>query len=396
VKKLEEPHTMPSGNHAHRSFSPLRWTAVAGIVAAVGIAMCTTGLQANAAVAATWHAQMPPNPSGATAASLSGVSCPAANECVAVGSASFPGGTRTLAERWNGTTWSILSTPNPAPAGDSLTAVSCPSVSVCVAVGSTGSNSDGTQYGLIERWNGSSWSATKINPGEGGSAVFVAVSCVSASACTAVGNTYNCCDPEQFTMAERWNGTSWSLQSTPEPDCGCSQFTGVSCPNASVCTASSEGPLAERWTGGSWIIGTSQPPAPGSGVGGLEGVSCPSATTCTAVGYYYTNTSYTTRAALSDHWNGSSWAIQTQPSSAEELRSVSCPTTSACSAIGVTHASGVFASHWNGSNWVAQTVPAPGTHDTLNAIDCTSATACIAVGTYRSGSEMVTLAERYS
>src|SRR5580698_8180039 len=67
VKKLEEPHTMPSGNHAHRSFSPLRWTAAAGIVAAVGIAMCTTGLQANAAVTATWHAQMPPNPSGATA-----------------------------------------------------------------------------------------------------------------------------------------------------------------------------------------------------------------------------------------------------------------------------------------------------------------------------------------
>jgi hypothetical protein len=92
VKKLVEPHTLPPGNHAHRPFSPLRWTAAAGIVVALGIAMCTTGLQANAALAATWHAQMPPNPSGAAAASLGGVSCPAANECVAVGSASFPGG----------------------------------------------------------------------------------------------------------------------------------------------------------------------------------------------------------------------------------------------------------------------------------------------------------------
>jgi hypothetical protein len=70
--------------------------------------------------------------------------------------------------------------------------------------------------------------------------------------------------------------------------------------------------------------------------------------------------------------------------------------TSACSAIGVTHASGIFASHWSGSNWVAQTVPAPGSHAGLNAIDCTSATACMAVGTYRSGPEVVTLAERYS
>ncbi len=404
MNKRAVPHPMPIANRAHRPFIGLRWATGAALVAALGVAMCTTGMQARAAVTAAWQLQMPPNPTGATSAAFAGVSCPATDECIAVGSASLPAGLHTLAERWNGSTWSILTTPNPGSDGDWLNAVSCPSTTVCIAVGATGANTAGTQYGLVERWNGSVWSATRINPGVGGAAVFDAVSCSSASACTAVGYAYSCCDPETFTVADRWNGSSWSLQTTPVLDCGCASLTGVSCPTATVCTASSFGggsdldmPLTERWTGGTWLVGSSQPPTPGSEDGGLNSVSCPSATACTAVGYYYTNPGDSTFAALSDHWNGSTWAVQTQPSSGKDLTSVSCPTTSACTAIGITNADGVFASHWNGTHWVAQTVPTSGTSsDKLNAVDCASATACMAVGSYVSGTEEVTLAERYS
>src|SRR5207247_7771343 len=43
----------------------------------------------------------------------------------------------TLAERWNGRTWAVQSTPNPRGAqSSSLSGVSCPSSTLCVAVGS--------------------------------------------------------------------------------------------------------------------------------------------------------------------------------------------------------------------------------------------------------------------
>jgi hypothetical protein len=41
----------------------------------------------------------------------------------------------TLAERWNGTSWSIQATPNPPGLRAGLSAVTCPSAGVCTAVG---------------------------------------------------------------------------------------------------------------------------------------------------------------------------------------------------------------------------------------------------------------------
>jgi hypothetical protein len=41
------------------------------------------------------------------------------------------------------------------------------------------------------------------------------VSCASASACTAVGDYYT--SVTRTTLAERWNGTNWTIQGTPSP-----------------------------------------------------------------------------------------------------------------------------------------------------------------------------------
>ncbi len=81
--------------------------------------------------------QSVPVPTGAKASSFSGVSCSAATACEAVGSYVNSGGTTvTLAESWNGTAWSIQSTPNPTGAtSSSLSSVSCISSSACTAVG---------------------------------------------------------------------------------------------------------------------------------------------------------------------------------------------------------------------------------------------------------------------
>jgi hypothetical protein len=79
--------------------------------------------------------------SGATVTQLAGVSCTSATACVAVGYTArgvlgATVGFVPLAEIWNGSTWRIASTPDPAHyTGSQLRGVSCVSPIACVAVG---------------------------------------------------------------------------------------------------------------------------------------------------------------------------------------------------------------------------------------------------------------------
>ena len=56
-----------------------------------------------------------------------------------------------LAQRWDGTRWSNMVVPTPAP-NSTLRAVFCPTTSSCFAVGQSGTNL------LIEHWDGTTWS----------------------------------------------------------------------------------------------------------------------------------------------------------------------------------------------------------------------------------------------
>src|SRR5215472_16204072 len=69
---------------------------------------------------------------------LSGVACPRANECWAVGSQQAAGvhGVHTvLIERWNGSRWRVATSPGAALKDAFLSAVSCAGASSCWAVG---------------------------------------------------------------------------------------------------------------------------------------------------------------------------------------------------------------------------------------------------------------------
>jgi len=116
-----------------------------------------------------------------------------------------------------------------------------------------------------------------------------AVSCTLPSACTATGTNFSTTGP---TLAERWNGTRWRVQPTPNPlNSGTSReevaLNGVSC--ASACTATGQyapgGNAAfflEAWNGLRWRLVTAPLPA-GFAQGALNGMSCALAR-CTAVG----------------------------------------------------------------------------------------------------------------
>ncbi len=180
--------------------------------------------------------------------------------------------------------------------------MSCSSAKACTAVGYY-ENSGGASRTLAERWNGTKWAVQSTPNPSGAQFIDVSgVSCSSAKACTAVGN-YGASNGNERTLAERWNGTKWAAQSIPNPS-GTPPFqlAGVSCSSAKACTAAGQyvnragvfATLAEHWNGTKWAV---QPTLNRSGAqeSGLAGVSCSSTKACTAAGNY-TNSSGIERA----------------------------------------------------------------------------------------------------
>jgi hypothetical protein len=97
-----------------------------------------------------------------------------------------------------------------------LSGVSCTSARACIAVGSSGNSATGTQLTLAERWNGTTWTVQSTPNPDGTNFNLAGVACTSSDACTAVGS-YTNAQGSSATLVERWNGRSWTIQSAPFP-----------------------------------------------------------------------------------------------------------------------------------------------------------------------------------
>ena len=326
-----------------------------------------------------------PTPSPHAGDTLDGVSCAGASFCMAVGS--YNGGAGTLAEAWNGKSWSVTTSPSPGGDPDQLVSVSCTSSSFCMAVGSYA----GGEKTLAEAWNGKSWSITP-SPNTGDQSVLSGVSCTSSVSCEAVGSD----DNSSGTLVERWNGKAWSI--TPSPSGGIDGILlGVTCTTAASCVAvgTHEGTfglltLVESWNGSRWSVVAS--PSPGNeGNNELSSVSCTAAARCDAVGYF--TVGFGPTRTLAESWNGSRWSVVSTPNrttSPDLLDGVSCVSPSDCVAAGYNTTGSGFGQtlieSWNGSHWSITPSPQPGTDQELHGVTCTSATRCEAVGYHGSGS----------
>jgi hypothetical protein len=341
----------PAPLHASSAFN-----AVACPTAGRCVAVGATGSFAQATLAESWNRRSwvvdtPPVLVDSPDDTLDGVTCVSAVDCVAVGSRSrttspsvFP--TRTLAERWNGTAWSVLATPNVAGYyEDSLVAVACPRATDCIAVGTAARAFNKNGKPISARWNGHTWRLlTTPDPYDQTDASLASVSCATARSCVAVGKTGN-----DSALIERWNGTRWTIQSPLSPQATYSQLNAVSCPTTTFCLAvgthytSEKGTTAvitETWNGRYWTAGSAAPLA--ARFPSLTSIDCSGPTRCVAVG----SRSYMPTGrpnALAERWNGATWTIQaTQNPAADRdinLESVSCGG-GRCTAVGSSHFGG--------------------------------------------------------
>ena len=121
--------------------------------------------------------------------------------------------TYNLIEHWNGTSWSIVASPNPG-AGNSLSAIAAVSAKNIWAVGYYNTSNSTVSQTLIEHWNGTRWNIV-ASPNLGSSYNFLSgVAAVSASNIWAVGS-YTTSSTVSQTLIEQWNGTSWSIVASP-------------------------------------------------------------------------------------------------------------------------------------------------------------------------------------
>ena len=335
---------------------------------------------------------------------LSGVSCASKNACMAVGT-SHAAGYSMFAEQWDGLSWTLEQLP-PLPAASEmgeLSGVACVTKNACMAVGYIQEGS-GSTLPLAEFWDGTSWTAQTAPPvpKSSTSSVLSAVSCASKVACVAVGSSDVSPAGDYVTLAEAWNGATWSIEVTHNP-AKASQLLAVSCTSSAACTAVGSwqrpppmGPrsgskvLVEAWDGTDWVV-QEAPPLSSSPYGQLSGVDCTSGSACIAVGYSGLPGA---AAPMADFWDGTAWTAQAAPgvsgAQATQLYAVSCGSASVCTTVGA----GVFASStqtlveaWDGSTWAAEPTPDPSVNS-LSAISCTAPASCTAGGySYRASDD---------
>jgi len=298
-----------------------------------------------------WSTITMPKPAGTGYVAPGDVVCPADHECVAVG-VGYPrtgSGYFAIADYWNGSGWTTARAADPG-SSSLVTAVSCPSALNCYAVGQYTPKGSLAWTPLIEHWDGAKWfKQTAPVPHGTRYGSLSGVSCPTARFCVAVGTD------GAGELIERWNGSRWTA-SVPASSSSAMLY-GVSCPSPASCFAvgtdgsATGGSLVERWHGGTWT-GSATPVPSGGSYPWLQSVSCASATSCLAVGDDLDPGVY------ADFWNGTRWrpvSMTAVGGHLGELTEVRCLAATSCVALaGTTQTSATQrpeSAFWNGTRW---------------------------------------------
>lgn len=194
--------------------------------------------------------------------SVSGV---ATNDVWAVG----VGTNAPLIEHWNGSAWSVVTPADTIPSGTLYSVVALASNNVWAAGNYVPVNSNSIQT-LVMHWNGSSWTqVASPNTSATENDYLTGISGSSPTDIWSVG--FSNTSSGEATIATHWNGTAWSIVSTPQLSNG-GYFQSVAAVAANnVWAVGVQGgqyspPLIERWNGVAWNV------VPAQGLGPLSGV----------------------------------------------------------------------------------------------------------------------------
>jgi hypothetical protein len=324
-------------------------------------------LASGVAEAAAWKLIPSPSP-GVTDNELFSVATVAANDVWTVGDITISGGAvQTLTEHWNGTQWSVVTSPNPGAFRNVLNGVIAVSSNDVWAVGTFNNASDVPQT-LAEHWNGTQWSAIP-SPNVGHSDNFLnGATAISTNDVWAVGQFRNASGFFQ-TLTLHWNGKKWKVVASPNVGTNSNVLSGVTAISTNDVwsvgnTTVSNGffqTLTEHWNGTQWSIIPSPNPNMNSSV--LNAVRAVSTSDVWAVGQ-------TSTLTLIEHWNGTQWSVVKSPSPGTNnlLRGVAVVSAKDIWAVGFEVASGLtLIEHWNGTKW--SVVKSPNPSSTLNVLD---------------------------
>jgi hypothetical protein len=212
--RVPSPNPGPSQN----VLSGVSATSASNAWAVGGTGICSGGVACRTLIEhwndTAW--KVVPSPKGG----LSGVAATSARNAWAVGSHvnGTTGRRQTLIEHWNGTAWKQVPSPNPSSAlhyGNELSDVAATSASNAWAVGSYANATTGGTQTLIEHWNGSTWKHVS-SPNPARINILSGVAATSASNVWAVGFYVHHNEVSQ-TLIEHWNGTVWKQVPSPNP-----------------------------------------------------------------------------------------------------------------------------------------------------------------------------------
>jgi hypothetical protein len=229
---------------------------------------------------------------------------------------------RTFIEHWDGTTWTIVPSPNPSTgsnSGNFLQAVSGVGPGDLWAVGWDASAQTNSIAMLFEHFDGAKWKVVK-SPSPIGTFQFAfAVNAVSAHDVWAVGNDQT---GNATTLAAHWDGRSWKIVPTPSLHDGIApqnELTGVTSAGPNDVWASGfednvnsmnfAQPYMLHWDGSAWTLGLT----PNSGGEGnrLNATLALSASDVWAVGQSQDNNG--SILTLTQRFDGTKWTIVPSP-----------------------------------------------------------------------------------
>lgn len=324
--------------------------------------------------ACKWNSVSSPNKSGASVNNtLLGTVAISDTDAWAAGAFTDTNGDHALLEHWNGSVWSIVAAPAPPGTNDRLFGMSATSSHDVWAVGNYFNTADNHFEPLIEHFDGANWSITPAPNGGAKFNLLRAVSARTAGNAWAVGQYFDPLSGRTLTLAEHWNGRTWSLEPGLNQVQPWNSFVAVAAFGTKNVYAIDDS--APQQNGGGNLVPAVQhydgqwnfepTPVMGSSSSPLNALAPITQTDIWALGDWFDGTTFQT---LAENWNGSTWTIVPSADQGAGVETVIFGAAGAAPAdvwgVGAFFDGSKFQTYtmfWNGTKWKTMNSPNAGT-----------------------------------